>query len=546
MSERWWADKVGYQVYPLSFQDSNGDGIGDIPGITSRLDHLSDLGIGFIWLSPVYASPLADNGYDISDYRAIEPRFGTMADMDRLIAEAKARGIGIVMDLVVNHSSDQHAWFRNALTGRGAEFRDFYVWRDPAPGGGPPSDLRSYFGGPAWHLHEATGQYYLALFDPGQPDLNWDNPAMRAEIWDMMRWWRDRGIAGFRMDVIDHIGKDIDAGILTDGPTLHERLQEMHREVLAGSDLLTVGETWSVTPETAPLYVDPDRDELHTLFQFAHISAHWDEAHGKWKPLDFQLPTLKRVFQDWQDVLAPFGPGALFWSNHDLPRAVSSFGDAGEWRVRSARALALALHGLQGTPYIYQGEEAGFTNAGFTSIDEYRDVETLNMHRESLEAGMDEPDFLRGAGRNSRDNARAPVAWEAGPGHGFTTGAPWIGFPSNAEEVNIAADRADPEGVFALYRRLVALRKEQPVLVHGRTRLFLPEHPQVWAYTRTHEGLRLAVVANLSSERAEAEIDPELAVTGAGLAGSVEPRDRIEAGRLVLEPWEAIWVLGAA
>ncbi|GGL60839.1 alpha-glucosidase [Wenxinia marina] len=542
MSDPWWADKVGYQIYPRSFQDSNGDGIGDLPGILARLDHLSDLGVGFIWLSPVYRSPMADNGYDISDYRDIAPEFGTLDDMDRLIAEGRDRGMRIVMDLVVNHTSDRHAWFEAARGNRAAPTRDFYVWRDPGPDGGPPSDLRSMFGGPAWHWDEGSGQYYLALFTPQQPDLDWTNPAMRAELWDMMNWWKARGIGGFRMDVIDLIGKDVDAGIVADGPTLHDHLQEMHREVLAGSDLLTVGEAWSATTANALSYVGRDRGELQTLFQFAHITAHWHETHGKWKPREFSLPVLKGVLNDWQQALSEDGWNALFWSNHDLPRAVSSFGDEGTWRVRSAKLLGLVLHLMKGTPYIYQGEEIGMTNAGFTTIGQYRDVETLNFYAEQMDQGMSEADFLAGAARNSRDNARTPMQWTAGPNAGFTTGTPWLPPARNFAEINAQADRSQPDGVFDFYRHLVALRREHPVIVHGRYEPCLADHDEVLSYTRTLEGSRLSVIGNVSSREVTLEVPPELAIRGRCLAMTAGEREALD-GTVTLAPWEGVAIL---
>ncbi|MCK5750069.1 MAG: alpha-glucosidase, partial [Oricola sp.] len=409
----WWKSTTVYQIYPRSFRDSNGDGIGDIPGIVSKLDYLADLGIGVIWLSPVYASPMEDNGYDISDYRDIAPEFGTLADMDRLIAEAGKRGIGIVMDLVVNHTSDRHEWFEASRASRDNPKRDFYVWRDPAPDGGPPNDLPSYFAGSAWAFDEATGQYYLHLFAPGQPDLNWDNPQLRAEIYDMMNWWLDRGVAGFRMDVIDLIGKQPDRLIRNNGPKLHDYLQEMHREALAGRNVLTVGESWEATPETGLLFSGRDRDELSMVFQFQHVTSLWGEDGNKWRPRPFDLVTFKRALNEWQRALAEDGWNSLFVSNHDLPRAVSRYGDdRRHWR-ESATAIATVNHLMRGTPYVFQGEEIGMTNAGFTQIDQYRDVETLNFHAEHEAAGYDLAAFLDGAAANGRDNARTPVQWTA-------------------------------------------------------------------------------------------------------------------------------------
>ena len=540
MAEPWWIDRTGYQIWPRSFQDSDGDGIGDIPGILSRLDHLAELGVGFIWLSPVNASPMKDMGYDISDYRDIAPEFGTPADFDRLVAEARARDIRIVMDLVVNHTSDAHPWFRMAQAGDPA-YRDYYIWRDPAPDGGPPDGTRSYFGGSAWRRDETSGQYCLTLFTPEQPDLNWTNPAVRAEVHEIMRFWLDRGVAGFRLDVIDHIGKDIDRGVLTDGPELHAYLREMHRAALAGRDTLTVGEAWSATPDTALLYTGRDRGELDMMFQFAHITAHWDPAFGKWKPLPFDLVRLKRVLMDWQAALADDGWNAIFLSNHDLPRAVSAFGDPGAQRVASARALAVAFHLLKGTPFLYQGEEIGMTNPGFTRIGQFRDVETLNFHRECLARGMSEAEFLAGANANGRDTARTPVQWDASPNAGFTTGTPWIDLAANAGTVHAEADKADPEGVFHTCRRLIALRRAHPVIVHGRTTAHLADHPAVMAYARVLGDARLSVIANLSSAAVTVEVPDGLRAEGACLIAT--HGDRALAGTVTLQPWEAAAVL---
>lgn len=496
----WWQSAVGYQIYPASFCDSNGDGIGDIPGIIGKLDYLADLGIGFIWLSPIYASPMVDNGYDISDYRAVAPIFGTMADMERLIAEARDRNIGIVMDLVVNHTSDQHAWFQAARSDRASPFRDFYIWRDDAPQPGSPADIEASFGGSAWSRDAASGAHYFHLFAPEQPDLNWANPALRAEIHAMMNWWLDKGIAGFRMDVIDLIGKDPEAGIIADGPLLHPYLQEMHAATLAGRDVVTVGEAWSATPASAALYSGVGRSELSMVFQFSHVTQFWDSDLGKWAPRPVAWPELKALFATWQQALHGRGWNALFWGNHDLPRAVSRYGDDGPNRVASARALATVLHLMEGTPYIFQGEEIGMTNAGFLHIDRYRDVETLNMHRIQLARGLSEPDFLQGARANSRDNARTPMQWSSGPNAGFTTGTPWIGVNGNHRWINVDRDRADPDGVFARYRALIALRREHAVIRHGDFRLLWPEHPSIFAYLRCLDRSRLLVIANLSAD----------------------------------------------
>lgn len=539
-SEAWWQSATGYQIYPASFADSNGDGIGDIPGIIGKLDYLADLGIGFIWLSPVYASPMVDNGYDIADYRAINPIFGTMDDMDRLIAAARERGIGIVMDLVVNHTSDQHAWFRAARADRHSPFRDYYIWRDAPPAHGSPADIEASFGGPAWSRDAESGDWYFHLFAPQQPDLNWANPALRAEIHAMMNWWLGKGIAGFRMDVIDLIGKDPEAGIVADGPMLHPYLREMHEATLAGRDAVTVGEAWSATIDNAPLYSAPERCEVSMVFQFDHVTRFWDEKLGKWKPGPIDWPDLKATFAKWQQALHGKGWNSLFWGNHDLPRAVSRYGDEGEHRIASAKALATALHLMAGTPYIYQGEEIGMTNAGFTRIDQYRDVETLNFHRIQLAEGIAEADFLAGARANSRDNARTPMQWSSAMQAGFTTGTPWIAANANFPRLNAELDRADPDGVFQHYRRLIALRRELAIIRHGDFRLLLPDHPGLFVYERRLDGECLLVVVNMAAQKA---VIPDTGVP------SVEGDDLVT-GRLVstragtaLAPYAAFAVL---
>jgi oligo-1,6-glucosidase len=497
-TEPWWQQAVGYQIYPASFQDSNGDGVGDVPGIIARLDHLVDLGIGFIWLSPVYASPMVDNGYDIADYQAINPRFGTLADMDRLIAEAGRRGLRIVMDLVVNHSSDQHRWFQDARTDPQSPYRDYYIWRDAPPVPGAPDDLQSTFGGPAWTKDAVCGRWYFHNFAPQQPDLNWSNPAMRADIYRMMNWWLDRGIGGFRMDVIDLIGKDVAHGILADGPMLHPYLQEMHRATLAGRDMLSVGEVWSATPDTAVRYSAPDAEQLSMVFQFEQVTRFWDVRLGKWSPKPVDLPTLKQIFAKWQGALHGKGWNSLFWGNHDLPRAVSRYGDDCVHRVASAKLLATILHLMEGTPFVYQGEEIGMTNADFTRIDQYRDVETLGLYHDQIAAGVSPSAFLKGARASSRDNARTPMQWEDRPEAGFTTGTPWLPVNANYPRINVAADRTDPDGVFERYKALIALRRTMPIIRHGDFRLLLPDDDQIFAYLRTLGDEHLLVLANMS------------------------------------------------
>ncbi len=538
----WWQTATVYQIYPRSFADANGDGIGDIPGIIGKLDYLRDLGIGVIWLSPICASPMRDNGYDISDYHAIAPEFGTLDDFDRLVAEAKARGIGILLDLVVNHTSDRHRWFLDARRSRASRYRNYYVWRDPAPDGGPPNDLASTFGGPAWTLDPVTGQYWFHQFAPEQPDLNWANPELRTEIYRMMNWWLDRGIAGFRMDVINLIAKEPNNGITADGPKLHDYLQEMHRETLAGRDVLTVGESWSATPETGLLYSGRDRNELSMVFQFEHVVQQWHETWGKWAPKPFNLVALKRTISRWQSALADDGWNSLFWGNHDLPRAVSKYGDDAGYRAESAKMLATVLHLLKGTPYVYQGEEIGMTNVPFTSIGQYRDIETLNMHRLHLEAGLPEVDFIRGANANARDNSRTPMQWNASPHAGFTVGTPWIEANPNYVHINVAAEQANPHSILAHYRRLIALRKDLPIIVEGRYRSWLDDHPYVMAYTRSLGDQCLLVLANFTARSVTIEIPEPLRGTWITLVGAAEAAVDIHPTQS-LAPFEAgAWI----
>lgn len=511
--QRWWHRAVVYQIYPSSFMDANGDGMGDLPGIIERLDHLADLGISVIWLSPIFQSPMDDNGYDISDYQAVAPQFGTLDDLDRLIAEADQRGIKIILDLVVNHSSDEHPWFVDAQSSKDSDYRDFYIWRQPAADGGPPSELTSYFSGSMWEFDEASGEYYFHQFSKKQPDLNWDNPAVPEAVHAMMNWWLDRGIAGFRMDVLDLLGKDVDNQQLTAGPQLHERIHTMNRATYGPRDALTVGETWSVTPETAPLYCAPERDEISMVFQFEHISLSFGVPEdgapngGKWNAKPVDPLKLKQVLAKWQHALADGrGWNSLFWNNHDLPRAVSEFGDDGEHRVRSAKMLATVLHGQQGTPYIYQGEEIGMTNVRFDALDDYRDIETLNFYREYGELGWTHAQRMAAIYRNGRDNARTPMQWSATDNGGFSSGTPWLAVNPNYRSINVAADRADPEGIFQHYQKLIQLRKDHDVLVYGRFTLLLEEHPTVFAYERELDGERWLVLGSFSPERTQVHL----------------------------------------
>ena len=540
----WWQTATGYQVYPRSFCDSDGDGIGDIPGIITKLDHLRDLGIGFIWLSPVYKSPMADNGYDISDYRDIAPEFGTLADFDRLVAEAKARGVGIVMDLVVNHSSSDHAWFHAACASRDAPEHDYYIWRDPAPDGGPPTDRHSFFGGPCWTYVPAVGQYYLHLFSPEQPDLNWANPALREEVYDLMRFWLDRGIAGYRMDVIDLIGKDIDNGFYDGGPFTYDYLAEMRAETFGDRDVVTVGESWNVTTETAKYFCGAE-GSLDMVFQFHHVMAGHDPVHGKWKPKPFDLVVFKRVFRDWQAALETDGWNSLFLSNHDLPRQVSKYADDGVYRVQSAKMLATVMHLMKGTPFIYQGEEIGMTNVTFDRLDQFRDVETLGHYEEETARGVSFDDFMAGANANGRDNARTPMQWTAGNHAGFTTGAPWIEVNPNHTEINVEADRADPDGVFAHYQKLIALRRDLPVITDGSFHLVDEENPDVFAYERVLDGKRMIVVGSFSGEDRDFDVPKDWQGRGRCLIANYPEREDL-APRIQLRPYEAFAMVMAA
>ncbi|EUB98459.1 Oligo-1,6-glucosidase [Rhizobium sp. CF080] len=542
IEHKWWHTATVYQVYPRSFCDLNGDGIGDIPGITSKLDYLKSLGIDVIWLSPIYKSPMDDNGYDISDYQDIAPEFGTLADFDGMVADAKKRGIGIVLDLVVNHTSDEHPWFVESRKGPGNPFRDFYIWRKPAKDGGPPNGLMSSFGGPAWTLDPLSGEYYLHLFSTRQPDLNWENSKVRAEIYRMMNWWLERGIAGFRMDVIDYIGKQVDQAIIHDGPHLHDYLQEMNRETFGSRDILTVGETWSATPGSALLYSGRNRHELSMIFQFEHVTQQWDEVFGKWRSKPFDLVRLKSVLSKWQYALSDDGWNSLFWGNHDLPRAVSKYGDATGYPVESAKMLATVLHLMKGTPFIYQGEEIGMTNVPFTTIEQYRDIETLNMHRLHIEAGLSPEEFIKGANENGRDNARTPMQWSAAPYGGFSTGVPWIEVNPNYPTINAEVEMTNEKSIWNHYRKLIALRKAHEVIVYGTYQSWLDSHPDVFVYSRTLDKERLVVVANFKARAVTAELPGELQMSGEGLISNYEPVNALGES-LTLRPYEAFAVL---
>jgi oligo-1,6-glucosidase len=551
----WWQSSVVYQIYPRSFVDSTGDGVGDLPGIVSRLDHLHRLGVDVLWLSPVYRSPMDDNGYDISDYRDVDPTFGTLADLDALIEGLHERGMKIVMDLVVNHTSDEHPWFQESISGPDSAKRDWYWWRPardgttPGEPGAEPNNWGSFFSGPAWTYDERSGEYYLHLFSPKQPDLNWENPQVRNAVYDMMRWWLARGVDGFRMDVINAISKapglpdgrvrpgeqygDL-APFSLDGPRMHEFLHEMHREVFSGIDrpLLLVGEMPTVTIEEARRYTDRDRQEVDMVFQFEHMQI--DRGTSKWDVLPFDVRLLRSCLAAWQEGLADVGWNSLYWDNHDQPRVVSRFGDDGEHRVRSAKLLATVLHLQRGTPYVYQGDELGMTNYPFDSIEDFEDIESVNHYQQAVAQGKDPEEVLASLRAMSRDNSRTPMQWDDSPQAGFTTGQPWLAVNPNYKEVNAARQVDDPDSVFAHYQRLIRLRHEEPTVAYGDFELLARNHPTLFAYTRSYEGTELVVVANFSGdvvdapvELADRWVDAELVLTN--LAPDDTPR---------LAPWE--------
>ncbi|WP_285114440.1 alpha-glucosidase [Leifsonia sp. fls2-241-R2A-40a] len=562
MSDKWWQSAVVYQVYPRSFADSDGDGIGDLQGIIQHLDYLKQLGVDVVWLSPIYASPHDDNGYDISDYRAIDPLFGTFDDFDELLSGLHARGMKLVMDLVVNHTSDEHPWFIESASSTDSPKRDWYWWRAPRDGkqagehGAEPNNWGSFFSGPAWQLDAQTGEYYLHLFSRKQPDLNWENPEVRDAVYEMMNWWLDRGVDGFRMDVINFISKvtelpdgEVPAGALygdafpffVDGPRIHEFIREMHERVFAGRGdrYLTVGEMPGVDVEQAQRFTDPRNHELDMVFQFEHVDLDHGPG-GKWDYRPASVLDLKRNLSKWQEGLAEVGWNSLYWNNHDQPRVVSRFGDDGEYRIPSAKALGTVLHLMRGTPYVYQGEELGMTNVAFAAIDDFRDIESLNHYAEAVDIlGAPAEQVLAALRRTSRDNARTPMQWTAGPNAGFTSGTPWIAANPNADEVNAEAEVADGDSVFAHYRALIDLRHRSEVVATGDYTLVLPEHPQIFAYTRSLGGESLLVLANLSGSVATFEPASLPGWDGAEVVlGNMDGETSAASG--TLRPWEAV------
>lgn len=532
MERKWWHSLTAYQVYPRSFYDSNNDGIGDIKGITQKLDYLKELGIGIIWLSPVYKSPNDDNGYDISDYYDIMDEFGTMADMEELISEAAKRGIRIVMDLVVNHTSDEHEWFVEARSSKNSRYRDYYIWADPV-NGGPPTDMASSWSDSAWEYDKESGQYYFHMFSVKQADLNWENPDMRSDIYDMMNFWIDKGIGGFRMDVIEMIGKKPFEGIINNGPMLHEYLREMNERTFGSHDLLTVGECWNADTEIAKLYSAPERHELSMVFQFEHICLKGD----KWYPKPYRIHDLKRVFSKWQNALHNKGWNSLFWCNHDLPRAVSAFGDDKKYRVESAKMLATLLHGMQGTPYIYQGEELGMTNIRLASIDDYKDIESINMYNDRKAKGDSDKDIMESIYKSGRDNARTPMQWNSEPYGGFSKVQPWIAVNENYREINAAAQVNDDNSIFSHYKKLVALRRSSDTIVYGDFRLVKEEDDDFFAYERRYNGETILVVCNTTPDNKEFEYS---GAAGSELLIGSYGGANISGGSIKLRPYESV------
>ncbi|MCZ8537337.1 alpha-glucosidase [Paenisporosarcina quisquiliarum] len=516
----WWKKSVVYQVYPRSFYDSNGDGIGDLQGIISKLDYLAELGVDVIWLSPVYDSPNDDNGYDIRDYQNIMDEFGTMADFDELLEAAKERNLKIIMDLVVNHTSDEHAWFVESKSSVDNPKRDYYIWA-PGKNGQPPNNWGSVFGGSAWQWNEETQDYYLHLFSKKQPDLNWEHEELRQSVYDMMRFWLDKGIGGFRMDVINFISKvpglpDGDkkedqafgdgSPYFMNGPKIHDFLHEMNQEVLSHYDVLTVGEMPGASPKEAIDYTNPENKEVNMIFTFEHMDLDSGQ-NGKWDLKQLDLIDLKENLEKWQTSLQGKGWNSLYWNNHDQPRIVSRFGDDGEYRVQSAKMLGTCLHMMQGTPYIYQGEEIGMTNVAFETIDQYKDLETLNMYNEKIEQGVDHNTIMQSIYTKGRDNARTPMQWSSEKNGGFTTGTPWIEVNPKYTEINVENDLQSEQSIFAHYQQLISLRKQLDVITNGDFNLLFKDHPQLFAYERKTEAESLLVLCNFSKKEILLEKD---------------------------------------
>lgn len=552
MEKRWWKESVVYQIYPRSFCDSNGDGIGDLNGITGKLDYLKELGIDVIWLSPVYKSPNDDNGYDISDYQAIMDEFGTMEDFDRMLATAHEKGIKIMMDLVVNHTSDEHKWFIESRKSTDNPYRDYYIWRPAKEDGSLPNNWGSCFSGPAWEYDKTTDMYFLHLFSKKQPDLNWDNPAVRQDVFDMMNWWLKKGVDGFRMDVISLISKepglpDKEPGIngyatfnvSANGPHVHEYLQEMRQKALNNADTITVGECSGVTLEEAKKYARSDEKELNMVFQFEHMDVDSDEKAGKWTTRKMDLRNLKKILTRWQKGLQDIAWNSLYWENHDQPRSVSRFGnDSDEYREISAKMLATCIHMMQGTPYVYQGEELGMTNCPFNTLDNFRDLESINAFHELTEQGkMTEEDMMAAIGYKGRDNARTPMQWDDSAYAGFSTANPWIMVNPNYTKINAKDQVNRKDSVFKYYQKLIKLRHESELIVYGTYDLILDDDKDIYAYIRTLGDEKLIVYCNFSENTRKVEI-PEEFVNKKVLISNYS--DAKANPKITLRPYEAI------
>lgn len=555
MEKRWWKESVVYQIYPRSFCDSNGDGIGDLNGITSKLDYLKELGVDVIWLSPVYKSPNDDNGYDISDYQDIMDEFGTMEDFDRMLATAHEKGIKIMMDLVVNHTSDEHKWFIESRKSTDNPYRDYYIWRPAKEDGSLPNNWGSCFSGPAWEYDKTTDMYFLHLFSKKQPDLNWDNPVVRQEVFDMMNWWLEKGVDGFRMDVISLISKeqpelpDKEPGIngyatfnvSANGPHVHEYLQEMRQKALNNADTITVGECSGVTLEEAKKYARSDEKELNMVFQFEHMDVDSDEKAGKWTTRKMDLRDLKKILTRWQKGLQDIAWNSLYWENHDQPRSVSRFGnDSDEYREISAKMLATCIHMMQGTPYVYQGEELGMTNCPFNTLENFRDLESINAFHELTEQGkMTEEEMMAAIGYKGRDNARTPMQWDDSANAGFSgaDATPWIMVNPNYTKINAKDQVSREDSVFKYYQKLIKLRHESDLIVYGTYDLILDDDKDIYAYIRTLRDEKLIVYCNFSENTREVEL-PEEFTDGKILISNYN--DAKVSEKITLRPYEAI------
>ncbi|WP_080846883.1 alpha,alpha-phosphotrehalase [Cytobacillus gottheilii] len=555
MNEPWWKKAVVYQIYPKSFNDTTGNGVGDLPGIIDKLDYLKELGIDCLWLTPIYASPQRDNGYDISDYFRIQAEYGTMNDFESLLKEAHARGIKVIMDIVVNHTSTEHDWFQEARKSRHNPYRDYYIWKEPKEDGGEPNNWQSKFGGSAWNLDEHTGQYYLHLFDVTQADLNWENEELRQKLYDMMHFWFEKGVDGFRLDVINLISKDQsyadDDGSIppgdgrkfyTDGPRVHEYMQEMNQNVFSKYDSLTVGEMSSTSIEHCIKYSNPEQTELSMTFNFHHLKVDYPNGE-KWALADFDFIKLKQILSEWQTGMHKGGGwNALFWCNHDQPRVVSRYGNDKEYHRESAKMLATTIHMMQGTPYIYQGEEFGMTNPGFESIDEYRDVESLNMYKLMQQQGKSEAEIIEILKSKSRDNSRTPVQWNSQPHAGFTSATPWINVAGNYENINAENALKDEDSVFYHYKKLISLRKQYDIITTGDYQLLAENDERIFAYIRNGENEKLLVVNNFYADSASFKLPDEVNIDGykaeiliSNYEHSPEPSAEIQ-----LRPYESI------